>query len=70
MECAKAKVFIDFHGSVIARHVSDRVFDINKFVMYLRQKQVPWKELYWKLTSRLVDYECGECSEQFLGAEL
>lgn len=38
MVCPKAKIFIDFHGSVIAQHVSDRAWDINKFVMYLRQK--------------------------------
>ena len=38
MTCPKAKIFIDFHGSVIAQHISDRGWDINKFVMYLRQK--------------------------------
>jgi hypothetical protein len=38
MICPKAKIFIDFHGSVIAQHVSDRSWDINKFVMFLRQK--------------------------------
>ena len=36
MVCPKAKVFIDFHGSVIAKHAGDRNFDINKFVMHLR----------------------------------
>lgn len=36
--CPKAKIFIDFHGTVIAQHVSDRrSWDINKFVMFLRQ---------------------------------
>jgi len=38
MVCPKAKIFIDFHGGVIAQHVPDRGWDINKFVMYLRQK--------------------------------
>jgi hypothetical protein len=38
MTCPKAKIFIDFHGTVIAQHVADRSWDINKFVMYLRQK--------------------------------
>ena len=36
MVCDKAKIFIDFHGSVIAQHVSDRTWDMNKFVMFLR----------------------------------
>jgi hypothetical protein len=61
MICPKAKVFIDFHGSVIAKHVSDRQFDINKFVMHLRQKQIPWKDIYWKLNSRLLHFNCSEC---------
>jgi hypothetical protein len=34
--CPKAKIFIDFHGCVIAHHMADRSWDINKFVMYLR----------------------------------
>ena len=32
----KAKIFIDFHGSVIANHVFDRTFDIKKFVNFLK----------------------------------
>lgn len=36
LQCPKAKIFIDFHGSVIAQHVADRSWDINKFVMFLR----------------------------------
>lgn len=27
--CTKAKVFIDFHGNVMAEHVLDRNFDLN-----------------------------------------
>lgn len=36
MICSKAKIFIDFHGSVIAQHVADRSWNINKFIMYVR----------------------------------
>jgi hypothetical protein len=36
MMCPKAKIFIDFYGTVIAQHVSDKTWDINKFVMFLR----------------------------------
>jgi hypothetical protein len=30
--CANAKIFIDFHGQVIAQHVADRFFDLNGFI--------------------------------------
>jgi hypothetical protein len=36
MICPKAKIFIDQNGSVISQHVSDKQWDINKFVMFLR----------------------------------
>jgi hypothetical protein len=32
MMCPKAKIFIDFHGQVIAQHVADRTFDLNGFI--------------------------------------
>ena len=71
MMCTKAKIFIDFHGSVIAQHVADRSWDINKFVMYLRQKQnLPWKEIFMKFYARLCDFQCDDCGEMFIGAEL
>ena len=34
--CTRSELFIDCHGSVIAKHTSDKNFDINKFVMFLR----------------------------------
>jgi hypothetical protein len=70
MTCPKAKIFIDFHGGVIAQHVADRSWNINKFVMFLRQKQVPWKEIYWLVWARLIDLECSICERRFIGAEI
>jgi hypothetical protein len=32
MVCPNAKIFIDFHGSVIAEHVADRYWDVNRFI--------------------------------------
>jgi hypothetical protein len=70
MVCPKAKIFIDFHGSVIAKHVADRSWDINKFLMFLKQKSISWKDMYWKIWSRLLTYECSECEKMFVGAEI
>jgi len=35
MMCANAKIFIDFHGQVIAQHVADRFFDLNGFIQFM-----------------------------------
>ena len=46
-------MFIDFHGNVVAKHQSDKHWDINKFVLFLRQKQIAWPEIFWKMFARL-----------------
>jgi hypothetical protein len=35
MMCPNAKIFIDFHGQVIAQHVADRFFDLNGFIQFM-----------------------------------
>jgi len=71
LRCPKAKIFIDFHGTVIAQHVADRSWDINKFVLFLRQKQnLPWKEIFMKFYARLCDFHCIDCGERFIGSEI
>ena len=59
--CPKAKIFIDFHGSVIAQHVADRYWELNKFIQFLRKESVPWKEIYWKVWARLQTFFCEVC---------
>eukprot|EP00826_Nyctotherus_ovalis_P061252 TRINITY_DN8699_c0_g2_i3.p1 TRINITY_DN8699_c0_g2~~TRINITY_DN8699_c0_g2_i3.p1 ORF type:complete len:485 (+),score=134.76 TRINITY_DN8699_c0_g2_i3:536-1990(+) len=69
--CSKANIFIDFHGSVIAEHVSDRLWDVNKFIHYLRQQcSLSWKEIYYKIWAHLVTLHCGECDQDFVGSEI
>ncbi len=71
MVCAKANIFIDFHGTVIAEHVADRSWDINKFIHYLRQQgALSWKEIYYKIWAHLVTLHCGECDLNFVGTEV
>lgn len=67
--CPKAKIFIDFHGKVIANHVFDRSFDIKKFINFLRQTmKYTWKEIYWKIYAHTVDFDCKTCGKKFNGA--
>ncbi len=71
MVCAKANIFIDFHGTVIAEHVADRSWDINKFVHFLRQQGgLSWKETYYKIWAHLVTLYCVECDRHFVAAEV
>jgi hypothetical protein len=69
MSCPKAKIFINFHGKVIAEHVADRSWDLNKFVLFLRQKGVDWRTIYWRLWGRLIVFDCNVCEKKFIGSE-
>lgn len=34
--CSKSQLFINVNGQAVSKHVSDKHWDINKFVMFLR----------------------------------
>ncbi|CAG9324974.1 unnamed protein product [Blepharisma stoltei] len=70
MICEKARIFIDFHGNVIAEHVADRNWEFNKFMLYLKDQGLSWREIYWKIWARLVSFNCMVCGLKFIGAEL
>ena len=40
--CDKAKITVGPQGEVQAPHVIDRSFELNKFVLALRAKKIPW----------------------------
>jgi hypothetical protein len=51
--------------------VADRFFDLNGFIQYMNnQKNIKWKDIYWKIWARLVTLECTVCESNFVGSEL
>lgn len=69
MICEKANIFIDFHGAVIAQHVADTSFDMQKFIMNLKSKGMSWRQIYWKIWGRLISFNCVTCDNKFLASE-
>lgn len=49
------------------QHVADKDFELNKFVISLRSKKIPWKDLFWKFFSCVLDFKCDHCDERFTG---
>jgi hypothetical protein len=71
LKCKNAKIFIDFHGNVIAKHVSDRAWNLNKFINYLHTTcKLHWRDIYWKIWSYTLLFSCSHCDCFFRGAEL
>ena len=60
-QCSRSQVFINVNGQAISKHVSDKHWDINKFVMFLRSKQLGWQEIFWKMWARLQEFKCVTC---------
>ena len=69
MVCPKAKIFIDFHGSVIAHHVADRYWDMNRFIQFMRKENISWKDIYWKVWGRIQTFHCQVCDWNFIASE-
>jgi Domain of unknown function (DUF3342)/CHORD len=70
MVCEKAQIFIDFHGNVIAEHVPDRNWEAGKFLTFLKEQGLNWREVYWRIWGRLPFFQCINCGFTFIGSEL
>ena len=44
-----------------SRFVADKGFELNKFVLSLRAKKIPWKDLFWKLFACVIEFHCIGC---------
>ena len=66
---AKAKMFIDFRGKVIAHHMFDPSFDIKKFISFTKNTmKLTWKQIYWKIYAHTIIFEWKTCGKFFNGA--
>lgn len=69
LSCNKAKIFIDFHGSVIAKHMPDRAFDFKKFIGYVSSKKLlDYRSLFWRVIAWTLVMKCSDCEEWYDGA--
>ena len=71
MACDEAKIFIDFHGNVIAQHVADRDFDMHALLMHLREKRKwEWEAIFWNIYALFVQFDCALCGKKFVASEI
>ena len=65
-ECPGAREYIDAHGNAKHLHTLDAKWDLNKFVLYLRNtKKIEWPAIYWKLVAAATTYDCLRCEKPF-----
>lgn len=68
--CDKGQIFVDAHGELSAPHIADKSFELNKFVLSLRAKKIPWRDLFWKLFACVIEFQCNTCLAKFTGNTL
>ena len=71
LKCPKAKIFIDFHGNIISKHVGDNNWSLNKFINYLHSNcKMSWRDIYWKIWSYTIEFKCEKCEQYFRGSHI
>ena len=66
----QAKLFVDFHGNAIARHIPNKAWSVRKFLRSLREQKLSWRRIYWKIWGITHSLTCVWCGMQFIGAAL
>jgi len=56
--CQRAKIFIDFHGEAIAEHMSDRHFQMKNLVTFMRNENLGYKDIFWKIWAATISFDC------------
>lgn len=69
-QCTEAKMTIDYHGAVIARHQSNAEWKVSHYIFRLRSESKSWREIYWHIWGLSRVMTCTVCSENFSCAEL
>lgn len=70
MICPKAKMYVDVHGKMIAKHSIDPNWNINKFIVALRKAMLSWKQIYWQIWGLVHCFYCTRCNSLFPSNEL
>ena len=70
-QCSKAKrLFVTNDGKRHQQHIGDKNWDINKFVMFLRQKHISWNKIFWKMFARINNFKCLDCGKYYAGSHI
>jgi hypothetical protein len=69
-QCTEAKMTIDYHGAVVARHKPNPEWRVSRYILRLRSESKSWREIYWHIWGLSHVMTCTVCGEKFSCAEL
>lgn len=47
--CKIGQHFVDFHGNINSKHVSNGSWEISKYILGLRMRSFEWSDIYWQI---------------------
>ncbi|XP_071946581.1 SANT and BTB domain regulator of class switch recombination-like isoform X2 [Antedon mediterranea] len=70
VKCLTKRVTIDHHGNIAFNHVRDPAWDVNDYLMCLRNQAKNWQEVYWQIWGTVNFLCCSRCNQVFPCSEL
>ena len=65
LPCPRARMFVDFRGRVVTRHVADAAWTFARHMADLRQQRLSWRTVYWRTWGAMQAYWCRRCQQWF-----
>ncbi|XP_033123489.1 uncharacterized protein KIAA1841 homolog isoform X3 [Anneissia japonica] len=70
VKCLTKRLTIDQHGNIAFNHVRDPSWDVNEYLLCLRNQTKNWQEVYWQVWGTVNFLSCSRCKQVFPCSEL
>ncbi|XP_064620548.1 SANT and BTB domain regulator of class switch recombination-like isoform X2 [Lineus longissimus] len=65
VKCAQSRMTIDQKGQLQYSHQRDQNWDVNEFILDLKNELKTWREVYWRIWGAVNYLQCSRCKETF-----
>ncbi|XP_002737594.3 SANT and BTB domain regulator of class switch recombination-like, partial [Saccoglossus kowalevskii] len=70
LKCLPNRMTIDNEGNISYSHVRDGNWDVNDYLISLRNQVKNWREVYWRIWGSINYLKCSRCQQTFPCVEL
>ncbi|CAH1801322.1 unnamed protein product [Owenia fusiformis] len=70
VQCSQSRMTIDRLGQLKYSHIPDASWDVNDFLIDLKNQLKSWRDVYWRLWGTINCLTCIRCKETFPCSEL
>lgn len=59
------RMIIDKRGNLAYSHTPDPLFDVNDYLLELKNNVKTWRDVYWRVWGSINYFSCSRCGETF-----